>query len=127
MHENFQSRGEQMLDAMKLLQYDIQHYAAGVALLAVHSAIAFNDAVQVKLAGKWLKDADHKRTASYTRKLCSDQGHTTAGIAHLEKLLARKNDYSYSNTIIDDETAYAAGIHAERFQAWALRVIGGLK
>jgi len=127
MHENFQSRAEQMLDAMSLLQDDIQHYAAAIALLAVHSAIAFNDAVQMKLSGKWAKDADHKKTASYTRELCNSLGHNTAGITHLEKLLARKTDYSYSNTMIDDETAYAAGIHAERFQAWALRVLGGLK
>ena len=127
MHENFQSRGEQMMDAMNLLQDDVQHYAAAVALLAVHSAIAFNDAVQMKLSGKWVKDTDHKKTASHTRKLCSSLGYDAGGITQLEKLLARKNDYSYSNTIIDDETARAAGIHAERFQAWALRVLGGLK
>lgn len=127
MHENFQSRAEQMLDAMKLLQDDIHHYAAAVALLAVHSAIAFNDAVQMKLSGKWTNDADHKRTAAHTRKLCHHLGHNADGVAHLERLLARKTDYSYSNTIIDYDMAYAAGIHAERFEAWALRLLGGLK
>lgn len=47
----YQSRAVELASAMKLCSVSDPSCPSAVALLAVHSAIAFQDAVQIKLTG----------------------------------------------------------------------------
>ncbi|MFZ0690184.1 MAG: hypothetical protein WA891_08065 [Acidobacteriaceae bacterium] len=125
MLEAFQHRALQMSDAMKLLEDDLANYASAVALLAVHSAIAWNDAVQIRLTGNRVKYRNHKQTADHTRRICGSHGIDVSGIRHFEALLGSKNAVAYDETMILEPAADKARTHALRFETWALRILGG--
>jgi hypothetical protein len=79
----YRRRGQQMADAMRLCRED-SAYAAASALLAVHSAIAYNDAVQAKLVGKVKQGKNHRATVAETRKACEQARVPHHGLRHLE-------------------------------------------
>jgi hypothetical protein len=91
---------------------------AAVALLAVHGSISLNDAIQIALQGGRSKYEDHGATISDLKRICIQNGvNETRGVEHLEWLLTRRTDISYS----DKHFAYsdAALDHAEKFYRWA--------
>ena len=110
-----QAQAEELLSAMKLLMDDIASYKSGVALLAVHSAIAFNDAVLEKLGvGATQKSSDHSMAYRKTDKACAAKKIDRDGLQHLKNLLANKTGYSYSG-IVDERKAQDAALKAQRF------------
>lgn len=108
----------QLASAMKLCNDDLSSYASAVALLAVHSAISYNDALHIRLTGVRLKGDDHKNAVRSVRTACKKADIDPAGIKHLEKLLNAKSEISYGNRKIGLEYAQTLSIAAERFQAW---------
>jgi len=125
MADPFEHRARQLIDAMKLLEDDLSSYASAVALLAVHSAIAWNDAVQIRLTGKRAKYRDHRQSANHTRRICGSHGIDVNGINHFEALLRSKNAVAYDESLILEPAADKARTHALRFETWALRILGG--
>lgn len=117
---NYQDQAEELYVAMQLLLDDVVQYKSAVALLAVHSAIAYNDAVLEKLGIGVFSDSDHKRAYPRTLKVCAEKKIDHAGLRHLKHLLANKSDYSY-NGAVDISAARAAAAKAERFQLWAYK------
>ena len=109
-----QAQAEELLGAMKLLMDDVASYKSAVALLAVHSAIAFNDAVLERLTGAAHKGQDHSTASRKTRSACGKNKIDISGIKHLEYLPSKKGEYSYSG-IVDQETAEYAADKAEKF------------
>lgn len=86
-----QAQAEELISAMKRLMDDAAAYKSAVALLAVHSAIAFNDAVSERLTGKAHKGQDHSTASRETRSACVKNKIDTSGIKHLDYLLSKKN------------------------------------
>jgi hypothetical protein len=115
-----QAQAEELLSAMKLLMDDVVAYKSAVALLAVHCAIAFNDAVLVKLTGSVHKGQDHAEAGRKTRNECRKKKIDTNGVQHLEKLITHKTIYSYSG-MVDFRKAQDAADKAEKFANWAYR------
>ena len=114
-----QAQAEELLGAMKLLMDDVAAYKSAVALLAVHSAIAFNDAVLEKLGVvASSKSQDHSIAYSKTDKACAAKKIDRDGLQHLKNLLANKTNYSYSG-IVDEKKAQDAALKAQRFANWA--------
>ncbi len=110
---------------MNLLMEDVASYKSAVALLAVHSAIAFNDAVLERLTDSSYKGQDHAEASKKTKAACgkkkADGKKIDASvIQHLEKLIAKKTLYSYSG-IVDTSSAQDAAMKATRFADWAYR------
>jgi len=118
----YRRRGQQMADAMRLCRED-SAYAAATALLAVHSAIAYNDAVQAKLAGKVTQAKNHKATVAATRKACREARLPDQGLRHLHKLIGFKSDISYGDRNVEAQLSQELSMDAERFESWALRVL----
>lgn len=119
--EVYRSRALQLANAMKLCGDDLLSYASAVALLAVHSAISYNDALHVRLTGKRPKGEDHKDAIRSVRKACAKVDIDPAGIKHLERLLNAKTEISYGDRKVNTEHAQVLSIAAERFQAWVER------
>jgi hypothetical protein len=124
MIDAFGHRARQMSDAMKLLGDDLPSYASAVALLAVHCAIAWNDAIQIRLTGKLVKLENHERAATHTRRICGSRRIDADAIRHFEALLGSKNTVAYDETVIHESVADKARTHALRFETWALRILG---
>jgi hypothetical protein len=113
-----QAQAEELLGAMKLLMDDLASYKSAVALLAVHSAIAFNDAVLERLTGSVPKRKEHAEGHRQTKKACSRKKIDAAGVQHLERLIASKTSYSYAG-MVDEKRAQDAALKAQRFAHWA--------
>jgi hypothetical protein len=119
--EVYQSRALQLANAMRLCAEDCPSYASAVALLAVHSAISYNDALHIRLTGGRPNSENHKDAFRSTKKACQKAKIDSAGLRHLERLLSIKTDISYGNKAVRVEHAQVLNIEAQRFQAWAER------
>ena len=53
-------RAAQLADAMKLCQDDLSAFASAAALLAVHSAISYSDALLICLSGTRPRGENHR-------------------------------------------------------------------
>jgi hypothetical protein len=92
-------------------------------LLAVHSAIALNDAVLTVLTGSPYKGQDHGQAVSHTRLRCNEAKLDTGGIKHLANLVKRKTDIAYGNRETTFDEALKLSMDAERFETWAYRLL----
>jgi len=124
------ARGQSFAEGMKHLKDDPQHInllAAG--LLAVHCAIAFNDAVLVKLTGSSGKSSDHKQAPEITRKACRAKGldskTTERGLSHFVKLIQFKDRIADQGKPISDAEILKYCETSERFETWVKPMLKG--
>jgi hypothetical protein len=116
-------RALQLASAMKLCQDDLSAYASAAALLAVHSAISYSDAILIGLGGKRPRGENHQGAIAALNRACSGARIERQGIAQLQRLLGAKTDVSYGEKLVDEERIEALCVAAERFQAWAERIL----
>jgi hypothetical protein len=119
----YHSRALQLANAMELCHDGMSAYASAVAILAVHSAISYNDAVLLKLTGQRSRGEDHKQAVTAITKVCRKAKIETNGLRHLNKLIAVKTDVSYSDQEVSNEKAEILYETARRFQVWAERLL----
>lgn len=116
--EIFIERANCCFQGMKLLADDMRAYHAAVALLAVHSATALNDAILAALTKRRSRSEAHEHAITKLEQVCIRvRVANKAGIRHLSWLLQQKTSISYA----DQKFAKAdeAQLHAERFLSWA--------
>jgi hypothetical protein len=112
-----------MADAMNLCHDGMENYASAVALLAVHSAISFGDAVLISLTGQRSRSQAHAQAVTAISKACKKANIQTDGIRHLEKLVSAKTGISYGDKEVDERTIQVLYLAAGRFQAWAEHIL----
>jgi len=110
---------------MRLVRGDPE-YLAAAALLAVHCAISFNDAVLVKLNGAAFRGQNHRQAAEITKRVCAAQNKDDRGLKQLFELVDSKNKVSYQDQLISRLTVEKYCTAAERFESWAEKIVKGL-
>ena len=120
----YHGRALQLANAMELCHDDMTGYSAAVGLLAVHSAISYNDAVQIKLTGRRTKSEYHSRAIRATEAACQNARIGLRGVKHLEKLLSAKTDVSYGDERVDNRRVEFLYQSARAFRAWAEGILG---
>ncbi len=122
----FEQRATQLSAARNLLHDDNEDsYTAALALLAVHAAISWNDAVLYKLTGKILKNKDHRAAVLKTKLECASLKLNNAGIKHLEKLVGAKTDVAYGDRQTTPAIAERLSLTSQSFEAWAHKILEG--
>jgi hypothetical protein len=116
-------RATQLADAMKLCQDDLAAYASAAALLAVHSAISYSDAVLIGLGGARPPGENHRKAITALKRACTGAKVDHRGITHLDRLLNAKTDISYGDKQVDDEEVPKLCVHAGQFRVWAERIL----
>ena len=116
-------RASQLADAMKLCRDGLTSYASAVALLAVHSAISYSDAILIGLGGGRPRGESHREAVAALKRACTRAKIDQQGVTHFQKLLSVKTDVSYGEKHIDDGKVEALYVTAERFQVWAERIL----
>lgn len=114
----FVRRADSFFNGMRLLADDLRAYDAAVALLAVHGAIALNDAILIALTRRRSSSEAHDRAVRELERTCKQMRVVNkSGIHHLGWLIANKTAISYADKRFGraDETL----AHAERFSTWA--------
>ncbi len=116
-------RATQLADAMKLCREDLPSYASAAALLAVHSAISYSDALLIGLGGTRPRGENHREAVTALKRACTKAKIDQIGIKHFQSLVSAKTDISYGERRVDDERVEALCITAERFQVWVERIL----
>jgi len=119
----YHRRASQLADAMKLCGDDLPGYASAVALLAVHSAISYSDALLIGFGGTRPRGENHGDAVAALRRACTKARVDQNGIKHFQTLISAKTDISYGEKRVDDETVNKLRTTAERFQVWAERIL----
>ena len=119
----YHNRALQLANAMQLCHDDMTAYCSAVALLAVHSAISYNDAVLIKLTGQRSRSQDHEQAVAEIKKACKKKNIQADGIRHLDKLVGAKTDIAYGDEEVDNQRIEVLYVAAARFQTWAERLL----
>lgn len=117
----FLRRAEQLIDVRNLIRDD--PYPAAIALLAVHSAIAINDAVLTALTGSPYRGQDHRQAVKYTVTKCRVLKYDAGGTKHLATLIRHKTNVTYGDRATTFEEADRLRVDAERFETWAYKLL----
>jgi hypothetical protein len=120
MVEIFLERAKQLSEARKLIELDTE-YASATALLAVHSAIALNDAILLKLSGRIFRGEDHMAAVREVTKRCRARRLDTSGITQLKALVAAKTRISYGPQSVTFAYAYELSVASRRFAVWSYK------
>ena len=124
--EIYTERGVQLSKARSLMESD-EDFCSALALVAVHSGIAFNDALLAQFDESAFGNEDHNKAADLTEKECRRRSLNHDGLGQLRKLLKAKRRISYSPERLTQETSKALLVAAERFEAWFYRTMRDLK
>jgi hypothetical protein len=122
MFEVFLERANHLSAARKLVADDAD-YTSALALLAVHSAISWNDAVSMRLVGNVVKGEDHMRAVVLLEKQCASRKMNRDGFKHLRKLIQEKSKVSYGDQRTTPDAALALAVNSERFERWARQTL----
>ena len=97
----YHHRARQLASAMKLCQDGMSAYASAAALLAVHSAISYSDALLIGLGGTRPRGENHREAITALKRACTGAKIESQGITHLQKLLSAKTDISYGEKPVE--------------------------
>ncbi len=118
--QHYLNRARDFLKGMDLLRDDLTEYKSSCALLGIHCAISYSDALRTGMGCADLTSDDHKTAASdLTTRLMSRKFQKVQGAARLERLLARKNGIAYAAEQARENEVEEIVKQAERFAFWA--------
>jgi hypothetical protein len=116
----YRDRARDFLGGMDLLRDDLDAYGYSSALLGIHGAISYGDALRAGLGCKSLSSDDHGRATSELMSLLTSRGfEKQQGIKHLRVLLSRKTKISYAADQVRKNEAEDIVKRAKRFADWA--------
>jgi hypothetical protein len=123
--EHYIRRAVDFFQCMQLVRDDEQ-FRDSSALLAVHSAVSFSDALRVGLGDAKLSSEDHGTAAdALKRALLTRRWQDESGLKHLHDLTSKKSQIAYGGKRFSD---YRSLIDkAEKFAAWSNKVGGQLR
>jgi hypothetical protein len=125
---HYLDRARDFLKGMELLKEDLTEFGHSTALLGIHGAISYCDALRVGLGSRRLSSDNH---ASATKELKLLLGarkfEEQKGIGRLKKMLAQKSMVAYSPNRVSEREVVAIIQQARRFALWAEAVGRHLK
>ncbi len=105
---------------MDLLQDDLDAYGYSSALLSIHGAISYADALRVGTGSYTLSSDNHSRAARELESLLdSRRFEHRQGIKHYKVLLSRKSRISYAAETVRKNEVEDIVKRARRFANWA--------
>jgi hypothetical protein len=117
--QHFLGRARDFLQGADLMKEDLDQYRYSAALLGIHAAISYSDAMRIGLGSKKLSSDDHRQAAEDLKSLLGARKHDSGhGIDRFRRLLGYKSRIAYAQSasgmdfgkIVED---------ALRFAVWA--------
>jgi hypothetical protein len=125
--EHYLQRAADFFYGMRLMRGD-ETYRNSSALLAIHSAVSYSDALRVGLGEQKLSADDHSKAVDALKNvLPSKQASDQAGFGHLRFLLSQKSRVAYGSQTLTAKELEMLLTKAERFVGWANTVGRQLK
>lgn len=116
--DSYAEVGRRLLHAARAIteQGDARH-ASALAILAVHSVIAFADAVAIHTGGRRSTSADHTAVHALLREVLGNRLPDKTS-KDIQRVIAEKDRFEYQGYIADMKEARALLDRAERVGAW---------
>jgi len=107
---------------------DDESYRNSSALLGIHSAISYCDALRTGLEDETLASENHQMAADALQRLLSTRyTGNDDGLRHLKALLSKKSAVAYGSRRLGNNDFQLIFTQAERFTKWANSVGSQLK
>jgi hypothetical protein len=120
--QHYIERATDFTRGMKLMSDDEDHMNSS-ALLAIHSAISYSDALRAGLGDARLSSDDHRSAADTLQGLLkSTRVKEQKGLRHFKLLLSKKSRVAYSDQPLSLTECKDLITAAERFEVWANQV-----
>jgi hypothetical protein len=118
---NYKSVAENFYEGAKVAA-DYEYWnAAGV--LIVHSAIAYGDAVTIKLGGVKSKGDNHQALVNLLDSIIPVSSDKNKALLQLSKIIDHKNAVSYSGDIYTRGDIDQLWKYLNRFRTWAEKIL----
>lgn len=119
--QHYIRRATDFSNGMKFLSNE-QEYGNSAALLAIHSAISYSDALRTGLGERRLTGDDHSKAADSLEKRLPSWLEDRKGLNPLRRLLAKKSRVEYSERRLNLTDSNDLVTDAIRFETWANRI-----
>ena len=96
--------------------------AAGV--LIIHAAIAYTDAITIKVGGVKSQGEDHMAAVDLLKEIVVSREDDQRAVNHLARMLEQKNLVSYSGEVYTRADIEKLWKQMERYKGWALFALG---
>jgi hypothetical protein len=117
--QHYIRRATDFLEGMKLTRTE-ESYWNSSALLAIHSAVSYCDALRAGLGEQRLPADDHKKASYALQKILPSKApEDQTGLAHLRSLLSKKHLVTYGDHRLEHTDYETLFTKAERFAQWA--------
>ena len=116
--QHYIDRARDFFKGMQLVRDDVL-YQNTAALLAIHSAISYSDALRTGLGDVNINADDHNQAVKSLLYLLQQRrwnDHT--GFTHLQYLMSQKSAVAYSSRRLDESEVRHLTAKAERFATW---------
>lgn len=118
--QHYLSRARDFLEGMNLLKDDLTEFRFSSALLGIHCALSYCDALRIGLGSTKVSSDDHLSAARDLKTLlASRRFEKLQGADRLEKLLSKKSRIAYSQDTASEAEIKLIHQNTERFAAWA--------
>jgi hypothetical protein len=118
--QHYLGRARDFLKGMDLLQGDLAEYRFSSALLGIHGAISYCDALRIGLGSQRVSSDDHGSAAEELKSLLSARKYEKLqGVDRLGKLLSRKSRIAYTADAVRENEIKDIVVQADRFASWA--------
>jgi hypothetical protein len=125
--EHHLRRADDFLEGTRFTTDDAS-VANSSALLAIHSALSYNDALRAGLGAAKLSANDHSSVVNdMDRLIPPNRIRDRSGLEQLKILLAKKSAVAYGDGRIAAQDMKALTTRAERFARWANNIAKELK
>ena len=115
-------RAGEFVLAMQLIRDDPEYHNAA-ALLAIHAAISYTDALRMGLGDRSLSADDHRTSVDSLRRLLREHRiETELPLRQLQTLLASKTAVAYGGGRLSEDGFSQLFVAAERYASWANRI-----
>jgi hypothetical protein len=118
--QHYLSRARDFLKGMDLLKDDLSEFKSSSALLGIHCAISYSDALRTGMGATDVSSDDHRSAAGDLKsRLEYRKFEKMQGALRLEKLLAKKPRIAYAPEAPRENEIEDIVKHAARFAFWA--------
>jgi hypothetical protein len=97
----------------------ILEYWTAAAVLIVHAAIAFADAVCIKFSGQRSVGESHEETITMLESIIAGGEEKSRAINHLRRIIEKKTQVSYMGELYSSSDAKELMRQLVRFREWA--------
>ena len=125
--QHYLRRATDFLDGMSYMTEE-ETVAQSSALLAVHAAISYTDALRVGLREGKVTGDDHRLAADELESLLNHKRYADrSGLRHLRGLISKKSDIAYGRGNVRFQDCQNLVFKAKNFAAWANKMGSDLK